>query len=220
MLPAIDDLLMFTCFGCRKKVGGKAKDRGRMAKCPQCGEYFRFLEDDAPERMVEVWFAQQSQYARYAIDRVIHFIDCSRTSLDVAIYSLTHDWLKLPFEKAHQRGVAIRILTDKTQAGSKLADDEFYSGLGIQVARDACSGLMHHKFAIRDRRCVLTGSYNWSKSADETNRENFMILHYPHVVSAFEAEFEQLWRLNRGGLIECPPAVSIPRAKGECVGEG
>lgn len=53
-----------------------------------------------PELMVEVWFSQESQFARMTIDRVIHFIDCAETSLDTAMYSLTHDWLHEPFAKA------------------------------------------------------------------------------------------------------------------------
>lgn len=210
MPTTIDDALILTCFGCGKKLRAQASNRGRTGRCSHCGELFKLVEDDSPERMVEVWFSKQAQFALFAIDRVIHFVDRAKKSLDVAIYSMTHDWLKMPFESAHKRGVKIRILMDRVQAGGKHADDEFYAGLGIEVARDVCSGLMHHKFAIRDGKCVLTGSYNWTKSADESNRENFMILHYPHVVRQFQTEFDQLWTGNCKGIVA--PPVNVPVA--------
>jgi phosphatidylserine/phosphatidylglycerophosphate/cardiolipin synthase-like enzyme len=53
---------------------------------------------------------------------------------------------------------------------------------------------MHHKFALFDRETLLTGSYNWTRSAGEVNQENLVVTSDAHLVAAFVQEFEQLWK--------------------------
>ena len=58
-----------------------------------------------------------------ADDTVIGFIDRCEKTLDVAVYSITHDDIAAALIRAHQRGVRVRVLMDKTQAGNRYADD-------------------------------------------------------------------------------------------------
>lgn len=215
----MSETIPLTCFGCGKKLKGRAAVRGRYTRCPNCGEIFHVLEDDHPKRQVEIWFSKKQRYSYTTIDRVIHFMNQARKSLDVAMYSLTHDWLLPVFKQAHVRGVKVRILVDKQQAGGKESDAAEYRKMGIEVTEDRESGLMHHKFAIRDRKSVLTGSYNWTKGAEEKNRENFMILHYPHVVDKFTQEFETLWAENRDGILPPPEPDGVSEPVETLVGE-
>jgi phosphatidylserine/phosphatidylglycerophosphate/cardiolipin synthase-like enzyme len=53
---------------------------------------------------------------------------------------------------------------------------------------------MHHKFAIIDSRLVLTGSYNWTRSAAAYNHENILVTGNKQVVNSFEKEFSRLWQ--------------------------
>jgi len=57
--------------------------------------------------------------------------------------------------------------------------------------------LLHHKFVIGDSAAVGTGSFNWTKGADERNAENFVILRLKYMVEAFEEEFERQWEANQ-----------------------
>ena len=52
---------------------------------------------------------------------------------------------------------------------------------------------MHHKFAIFDRQRLLTGSYNWTRSAADYNEENFIITEEPVLLEEFKKQFDQLW---------------------------
>ena len=52
---------------------------------------------------------------------------------------------------------------------------------------------MHHKFAIIDNRLLLTGSYNWTFSANNRNDENLLIIDDPELIEVFENQFENLW---------------------------
>lgn len=138
---------------------------------------------------------------RGAADTLIGFIDRATATLDCAVYSITHDGIAEALIRAHGRGVKVRVLMDKTQAGGQYADDEKLEAAGIPVLRDRTSGLMHHKFAICDydvggQYAVATGSFNWTRSADETNSENFLIIRLKHVVEDYQREFDRLWEIH------------------------
>ena len=117
------------------------------------------------------------------------------------MYSLTHDWLIDAFKQIHSQGVRIRLLLDKQMAGSPKSDHEKYRKMGIRVCLDTEPGFMHNKFAIRDEEIVLTGSYNWTARAQEKNRGNFLVIKYPHVVEAYQKEFDLLWEINKAGIL-------------------
>ncbi len=52
---------------------------------------------------------------------------------------------------------------------------------------------MHHKVIILDRRYVITGSFNFSNSADQSNDENLIIIDDPVLAQLFIDEFELRW---------------------------
>jgi phosphatidylserine/phosphatidylglycerophosphate/cardiolipin synthase-like enzyme len=52
---------------------------------------------------------------------------------------------------------------------------------------------MHNKFAIIDNRLLLTGSYNWTASANNRNDENLMVIDDPEVIARYQNQFEKLW---------------------------
>ena len=52
---------------------------------------------------------------------------------------------------------------------------------------------MHNKFAIIDNRILLTGSYNWTFSANHRYDENLMVIDDPDIISRFQNYFEKLW---------------------------
>jgi hypothetical protein len=46
----------------------------------------------------------------------------------------------------------------------------------------------------QDNTTLLTGSYNWTRSAAHDNEENFLITGDPRFVAAFGRQFERLWK--------------------------
>ena len=51
---------------------------------------------------------------------------------------------------------------------------------------------MHHKFAIFDASVLLNGSYNWTRSAFQSNRENLVTTH-TSLVTKFAKAFDAMW---------------------------
>lgn len=52
---------------------------------------------------------------------------------------------------------------------------------------------MHLKVTIADSKIATTGSYNYTKSAEQKNDEVFVTLNDPKIASGFEKEFNRMW---------------------------
>jgi phosphatidylserine/phosphatidylglycerophosphate/cardiolipin synthase-like enzyme len=52
---------------------------------------------------------------------------------------------------------------------------------------------MHHKIIIIDNQTVLTGSYNFTGSAERDNDENLVIIDDPVIVGQYVEEFERVY---------------------------
>jgi len=134
---------------------------------------------------------------RGAAQQVVGFIDHCTSTLDIAVYSLTHNDIAEAIARAYSRGVVIRVLTDHLMAMQKGSDDEKLKAIGVDVRKDTQDGALHHKFCIGDGKAVITGSFNWSVNADERNAENFVIVRLSYAVADFQREFNRIWKLNK-----------------------
>ncbi|MDI6870395.1 MAG: phospholipase D family protein [Bacillota bacterium] len=124
---------------------------------------------------------------------ILPLLDQAQKTVDVAMYSFTDSDLAWALVRAHERGVKVRIYLDAEQAAGKYSKSRFFEGRGLAVRYYRGEGIMHHKFAVIDGRVVVTGSYNWTASAEERNQENALIIIDPAIAATYQAEFERLW---------------------------
>ncbi len=117
----------------------------------------------------------------------------TRSSLDVAVFTVTDNRLSDALQDAHRRGVVVRLLTDDDKQHDRGSDVDRLRRAGLSVAVDRSEHHFHHKFAVADGRTLVTGSYNWTRGADLNNRENFLITEDPSLVRAFSEAFEAMW---------------------------
>lgn len=61
---------------------------------------------------------------------------------------------------------------------------------GVSVYVDCANRVSHNKYIIFDNEVVLTGSYNFTKEANNINAENFVILQDKKIVKAFRTNFD------------------------------
>ena len=126
------------------------------------------------------------------LDCITKMLRSSRKSIDICVFTITDNRIARAIKSAYQRDVAIRIITDNDKVNDRGSDIYELSGLGIPVVIDETSDHMHHKFAIFDEKVLLTGSYNWTRSA-ATQNENIVILNNAKLIDAFQTEFDRLW---------------------------
>jgi phosphatidylserine/phosphatidylglycerophosphate/cardiolipin synthase-like enzyme len=114
--------------------------------------------------------------------------------IDICVFTITDDRIAGAILQAHKRGKVIRIITDDEKMHAPGSDIIEIANADIPVAIDHAPEHMHHKFAIFDRRILLSGSFNWTRSASLGNHENLLITDDPRLVKPFDKEFERLWK--------------------------
>ncbi|MBT8494080.1 MAG: endonuclease [Deltaproteobacteria bacterium] len=116
-------------------------------------------------------------------------------AIDICVFTITDDRLAEAIMQAHERGVVVRIITDNDKAEDRGSDIYRMGQAGVRVRVDLSEHHMHHKFAIFDRRTLVTGSYNWTRSAAEYNRENLVVSDDAKLVVPYQKNFDEFWDL-------------------------
>jgi phosphatidylserine/phosphatidylglycerophosphate/cardiolipin synthase-like enzyme len=146
--------------------------------------------DDAGENRSEAYFSPHDG----CVSRINRLFAAARQTADVCVFTITDDRITDAMIDAHHRGVAIRIISDDEKSHDLGSDVDRLARLGIPVRVDQTESLMHHKYAIFDQKQILTGSYNWTRSAAAVNNENFIITSDTALLSSFRSAFEKLWQ--------------------------
>ncbi|MDB6146826.1 MAG: hypothetical protein JWO45_490 [Spartobacteria bacterium] len=163
---------------------------------------------DQADSLSAYFLAEGEQTADAVMARLIGFIGRARESLDFAVYDARlSDGLKSQFVAAlHERaaaGVRIRICYD----GDKPLNPDLAAGqdpappgtgaliqsLGFPWRRIAGMKLMHHKFIVRDRAAVWTGSTNLTDDAFSLMENNIVEIESVALAEYYARDFDQLW---------------------------
>ena len=109
-------------------------------------------------------------------EAIIKELNNAENSVLVQAYSFTHAPIAEALLKAHKRGVKVEVILDKTQRSRKDSLAEFLANSGILIRIDAAHAKAHNKVMIIDSEIIITGSFNFSRAADERNAENLLII--------------------------------------------
>lgn len=123
---------------------------------------------------------------------VVQTIDGARKTVLVQMYALTSRQIVTALVNAKRRGVDVRAIVDRSQLREDRSDTYAVGRLasgGVPVLVDTVPGLMHNKVMIVDGETVVTGSFNYTWSAEHRNAENLLVIHDP----ALAAEYTQNW---------------------------
>ena len=124
---------------------------------------------------------------------IIKNINQAQAFINIAMYIFTDREIALPLIKARERGVKVRLYLDKDQVDYKYSQSRFLVQKGIKTRISSNKYIMHNKFAIIDNRLLLTGSYNWTFSANNRNDENLLVIDDPEIIEIFQNQFVSLW---------------------------
>lgn len=159
----------------------------------------------------------------------------ARRQVDLALFVFTDQTLANTLQQRHRQGVDVRVLIDR---GFAFRDySEGLDLLGVTLPRNCKpetgnqpwnppitsvgvpqlpdGDLLHHKFGVMDGTTVITGSHNWSASANHQNDETLLVIESPVVAAQFEQEFDRLYGSAQLGL---SPSVQdkINAARQQC----
>jgi mitochondrial cardiolipin hydrolase len=138
---------------------------------------------------VKTAFSPGDQCRRLIIDAIKQAED----TLDICVFTISDDRIAIAIKDAFNRGLGIRIISDNDKMLDLGSDIQDLANEGMEVRVDKTPFHMHHKFMIIDGKETLTGSYNWTRSAEEKNEENVVLINDVRTATSFQIVFEKLW---------------------------
>lgn len=148
---------------------------------------------------IESYFSPSDEVDCHILDA----ISSADHQLLVGLLLLTSASLTNELIAIHQQGVDVRVILEDEESSSWAVSQ--LSNAGIPLAIHAPSSIFHHKYAIIDEGYpdsdpqVVSGSHNWTWSADHINDENTLIFHDASIANIFRQEYEARWaELNTG----------------------
>lgn len=127
------------------------------------------LPKDTP---VKVYFSPKGG----CTEAIIKEIDQAKTEILVQAYSFTSAPIAKALVTAHKRGAKVIVILDKSQRSEKYTSATFLTNAGIPTYIDDKHAIAHNKIMIIDNATVITGSFNFTKAAEEKNAENILII--------------------------------------------
>lgn len=125
-------------------------------------------------------------------NKIISLINGAKKSINICVFTISDNKITEAILKAHQRDVVVTIISDNDKSNDRGSDIQRLSEKGVQVLLDKTSYHMHHKFAIFDHKVLLSGSFNWTRSATTVNEENILVTGDVMLLERFEKQFENL----------------------------
>lgn len=135
---------------------------------------------------ISVYFSPQD---RIITNSVIPIINGAKKYVYVPVFVITHKDFQQALVNAVKRGADVRVIVDATSAGAKYSGVKFLRENNIKVKTENRAGKMHMKSIIVDDRYTVLGSMNFTKSGENYNDENVLVIENPALTKAFKQKF-------------------------------
>ncbi len=148
--------------------------------------------------------------------KILSTIETADHSLHIATMLITKSDIGYDLADKNDAGVDVKVLINSFDQYGEPIVNTLKASLADDIRLPGEAGIMHHKYMIVDQAeagadpLVLTGSHNWSSSAQFRNDENTLIIHDQGVANAYYQEF--VVRFGNGVLI-----VPTPECKNDFV---
>jgi TonB family protein len=127
-----------------------------------------------PQESPPTWEVYYSPHGG-CTDAIIRDLGKAKTSILVQAYFFTSSPVAKALLNAHKRGVKVEVILDKSQKTQKYSSADFLVNSGVRTYIDSAHPIAHNKVMIIDGEMVITGSFNFTKAAED-NAENLLVI--------------------------------------------
>jgi phosphatidylserine/phosphatidylglycerophosphate/cardiolipin synthase-like enzyme len=124
-------------------------------------------------------------------EAIVKELGHAKTSVLVQAYSFTSAPIAKALLDAHKRKVKVQVILDRSQKREKYTEATFLFNQGIPVKIDAVHAIAHNKVMVIDGETVITGSFNFTKAAEEKNAENLLVIRDKKLASLYTKNWEE-----------------------------
>ena len=111
-----------------------------------------------------------------ATDAIVKELSAAKSEILVQAYSFTSAPIAKALSDAKKRGLKVEVILDKSQRSTKYSSMSFVKNQGVPVWIDQKPAIAHSKVMIIDQKTIITGSFNFTKAAEEKNTENLLVI--------------------------------------------
>ena len=133
-------------------------------------------------------------------EAVVENLDAAKHTVLVQAYSFTSAPIAKALVAAHKRGVDVKVILDKSNLTGKYSSADFVSHAGIPTWIDSRHAIAHNKIMVIDGQTILTGSFNFTKAAEENHAENLLVIQDAALASKYAANWQD--HLNHSSRAE------------------
>ena len=127
-------------------------------------------------------------------EAVVDALNSAKTTILVQAYSFTSAPIAQALVAAKRRGVEVLVILDKSQRRERYSSADFVAHEGIPTWIDEKPAIAHNKVMIIDSHIVVTGSFNFTKAAEEKNTENLLVIDDLELA----IKYSENWKARRG----------------------
>ena len=124
-------------------------------------------------------------------EAVVDALNRAKSEVLIQAYSFTSKNIAKALLEAHTRGVHVEIILDKSNRSKKYSAGDFTAHMGIPTYIDSAHTIAHNKVMIIDKETVITGSFNFTKAAENNNAENLLIISSMDLAKYFIENWER-----------------------------
>jgi hypothetical protein len=166
---------------------------------------------------IEAWFSPEDTVSNHIVETE----GLAKSEIDFEEYEYTYEPDADPLVTAYNHGITLRGIVDQSSLGySPYTTLSNYMGANLQIYAGLpgydYNSICHSKYMIVDPcdysadPMVLTGSHNWSESANFDNNENTIIIHDSSVANQFYQAFHADFLIVTGGTNLTQACISYP----------
>jgi phosphatidylserine/phosphatidylglycerophosphate/cardiolipin synthase-like enzyme len=127
----------------------------------------------------------------------------AQQSIEFMAFSFTLDNMAAIIINRGSAGVRVRGIFERTGSETQFAELRPLRCAGLDARQDGNVFVLHHKVFVVDEQFVLTGSFNFSANATNSNDENLLIINDPDLANLYSQEFERRWAESRVPTLTC-----------------
>jgi phosphatidylserine/phosphatidylglycerophosphate/cardiolipin synthase-like enzyme len=137
---------------------------------------------------IEVLFSPHGN----ATEAIVRELGIAKKDVLVQAYSFTSAPIAKALVDAYKRGVRVTAILDKSQRTQRYSSATFLNNSGIPTYIDDKHAIAHNKIMIVDGTTLITGSFNFTKAAEDKNAENLLVIKGdPGLVKKYLTNFEE-----------------------------
>lgn len=152
------------------------------------GDIVRYPKINYSGILIENYFCPED----HCKDNILRILDIANESIYFMTFSFTDIDIADKLIEKSLDGVNVKGIMEKRRVNMQYNLFSYLNSSGVEVIKDNNNHIMHHKVFIVDKNIVIFGSYNPTKSGNQKNDENILIVYDEKIASRFLEEFDYL----------------------------